>query len=104
MCLAIPMRVVAVNGLTAICEAKGIERDVNLMMMQHEPVSPGDMLMIHVGYALQKIAEEEARAAWDLYDEILAAQDTLAGQDVLAGQDDLAGQDAPPRSAGGGHG
>lgn len=75
MCLAIPMRVVAVNGLAATCEAKGVEREVSLMMMQHEPVAPGDMLVIHVGYALQKIAEEDARAAWALYDEILAAEE-----------------------------
>lgn len=78
MCLAIPMRVVAVNGLIATCEAKGIARDVSLMMMRHDPVAPGDMLMIHVGYALQKIDEEEARAAWALYDEMLAAEEVDA--------------------------
>ena len=72
MCLAIPMRVVQVDGLLARCEAKGIERTVSLFLMQHESVVPGDQLMIHVGYAIQKISEEEARSAWDLYDEMLA--------------------------------
>jgi hydrogenase expression/formation protein HypC len=77
MCLAIPMRVVSIDRMTARCEAKGVERQVSLFMMQHETVVPGDMLMIHVGYALQKISEEDARSAWELYDQILAAEGTV---------------------------
>jgi len=73
MCLAIPMRVVQVDGLFARCEAKGIERTVSLFLMQEDTVVPGDQLMIHVGYAIQKISEQQARSAWDLYDEMLAA-------------------------------
>lgn len=75
MCLAIPMRVVEVDGLNARCEAKGVERTVSLFMMQHEPVSPGDMVMVHVGYALQKMTEAEARSTWELYDQILEQED-----------------------------
>ncbi len=78
MCLAIPMQVLEVNGLNARCEAKGIERTVSLFLLQHETVRPGDMLMIHVGYAIQKISLEEARSAWELYDEMLAAADAPA--------------------------
>lgn len=73
MCLAIPMRVVQVEGLLARCEAKGIERTVSLFLMQEQTVVPGDRLLIHVGYAIQKISEQEARSAWDLYDEMLAS-------------------------------
>ncbi|HXY04936.1 MAG TPA: HypC/HybG/HupF family hydrogenase formation chaperone [Burkholderiaceae bacterium] len=73
MCLAIPMRVLLVEGLLARCEAKGIERTVSLFLLQEENIAPGDLLMIHVGYAIQKISEEEARGAWDLYDQMLAA-------------------------------
>ena len=73
MCLAIPMRVVRVDGLLARCEAKGIERTVSLFLMQDESIVPGDQLMIHVGYAIQKISEQEARSARNLYDEMLAA-------------------------------
>ena len=73
MCLAIPMQVLEVNGLSARCEAKGIERTVSLFLLQHETVKAGEMLMIHVGYAIQKISPEAARSAWELYDEMLAA-------------------------------
>jgi len=73
MCLAIPMRVLQVDGLLARCEAKGIERTVSLFLLQHESVAPGDQLMIHVGYAIQKVSEDEALGAWDLYDQMLSA-------------------------------
>ncbi|MGD9671365.1 MAG: HypC/HybG/HupF family hydrogenase formation chaperone [Hyphomicrobiaceae bacterium] len=73
MCLAIPMRVLEIDGFNARCEAKGIERTVSLFLLQHESVSPGDMVLIHVGYAIQKVSEHEARTAWDLLDEVLEA-------------------------------
>ncbi len=75
MCLAIPMRVIEIKGFNARCEAKGIERTVSLFLMQHEHVSVGDMVLIHVGYAIQKVSEEDARTAWDLLDEVLEASD-----------------------------
>jgi hydrogenase expression/formation protein HypC len=75
MCLAIPMRVIEIEGFNARCEAKGIERTVSLFLMQHDQVSVGDMVLIHVGYAIQKVSEEEARTAWDLLDEVLEASD-----------------------------
>jgi hydrogenase expression/formation protein HypC len=74
MCLGVPMRVIARDGFNARCEAKGIERTVSLFLLQHEEVLPGDSVMVHVGYAIQKITPEQARSAWELYDEMLAAE------------------------------
>ena len=71
MCLAVPMKITAIDGFNATCEAKGIQREVSLFMLQGEPVAVGDHVLIHVGYAIQKISEEEARSTWDLFDEIL---------------------------------
>ena len=73
------MRIVAVDGFNAHCEAKGVQRDISLFMLQHEPVVPGDFVMVHVGYAIQKMTEEEALSAWELYDEVLGADDSGAG-------------------------
>jgi hydrogenase expression/formation protein HypC len=36
MCLGVPMRIVEIDGFSARCEARGIERNVNLFLMQHE--------------------------------------------------------------------
>lgn len=72
MCLAIPMQIKAIDGYRAVCEAKGVERDVNLFMLQDPTLAPGDYVLIHVGYAIQKVSQEEAQSAWEIYDEILA--------------------------------
>jgi hydrogenase expression/formation protein HypC len=71
MCLAVPMKIKSVDGYAAVCEAKGIEREVSLFMLQGEEISPGDHVLVHVGYAIQKVSEEEALATWDLFDEII---------------------------------
>jgi len=72
MCLAIPMRIVEIDGYNARCVAKGEERTVSLFLMQDEALAPGDFVMVHTGYAQQKMSSEEARLAWELYDEMLA--------------------------------
>jgi len=71
MCLGVPMRVVEIDGFMARCEARGIERKASLFLLQHENIQVGDLVMIHVGNAIQKMSESDARSAWELYDEIL---------------------------------
>ena len=75
MCLGIAMQVVAVNGYNARCEAKGVQREVSLFLLQEEPVQPGDHVLVHVGYAIQKISAQEARSTWEALDELLALED-----------------------------
>jgi len=65
------MMIKSVDGYAAVCEAKGIEREVSLFMLQDEPLAPGDHVLVHVGYAIQKVSEEEARLTWELFEEIL---------------------------------
>lgn len=72
MCLAIPMRIAEIDGYNARCEAKGEERTVSLFLMQDEPLAPGDYVLVHTGYAHQKLSAEDARLAWELYDQMLA--------------------------------
>ncbi len=73
MCLGIPMQIKSIDGFTAHCEAKGVERDVSLFMMQGEKLQADDFVVVHVGYAIQKISPQEAQTAWDIYDQMLAA-------------------------------
>jgi hydrogenase expression/formation protein HypC len=74
MCLGIPMEVVAVDGYVARCSAKGIERDVSLFLLQDDRPAVGEFVMVHVGYAIQKMTLQEARSAWEIYDQMLAAE------------------------------
>jgi hydrogenase expression/formation protein HypC len=69
------MRIVSIDGLIARCEAKGVQRDASLLMLEAEAVGVGDYVVVHLGYAMNKIGLEEAMAAWDIYDQILAAED-----------------------------
>lgn len=71
MCLAIPMKVLAIDQFMARCEAKGVERDVSLFMIQNELVQVGDYVVVHVGYAIQKMTESDALTTWQIYDEML---------------------------------
>lgn len=74
MCLAIPMQIVEIDEFVARCEAKGVQRDVSLFMMQGEGLAVGDYVMVHVGYAIARVSPEEARSSWELFDEMLATQ------------------------------
>jgi hydrogenase expression/formation protein HypC len=67
------MQIKSIEGYTARCEAKGVERDVSLFMMQEEQLKIDDFVVVHVGYAIQKLSEEEAQSAWEIYDQMLAA-------------------------------
>lgn len=74
MCLGIPMEIKLVDGFDAHCEAKGVARKVSLFMLQHEPLQPGDFVVVHAGYAIQKVSAEEALSAWEIYEQMLAAK------------------------------
>ena len=73
MCLGIPMQIKSIEGYTARCEAKGVEREVSLFMLQEEPLAVDDFVVVHVGYAIQKITQDEAQTAWEMYDQMLEA-------------------------------
>ncbi|MDM8561107.1 HypC/HybG/HupF family hydrogenase formation chaperone [Candidatus Parabeggiatoa sp. HSG14] len=74
MCLGIPMQIKEINGYNARCEAKGVEREVSLFMMQHESLEIGDYVLVHVGYAIQKIMPQDYHSTWELYDEVLEGE------------------------------
>ena len=74
MCLAVPMKITAIDGFLCSCEARGIEREVSLFMMQGDDLAIGDNILVHVGYAIQKVSEQEAAESWELFDEMLAAE------------------------------
>ena len=72
MCLAVPMKITKINGFQCTCEARGVAREVSLFMLQDETIEVGDHILVHVGYAIQKVSEEEAAESWALFDEVLA--------------------------------
>lgn len=69
MCLAIPVRVVALaSGDQAIVDAGGVRKEISLALV--EGVEVGDYVILHVGYALQKLDEDEAQRTLALFAEM----------------------------------
>ena len=72
MCLSIPSKVVSIDENNfAEVETLGVKRSVSLDLIS-EPVSVGDYVLIHVGFAMEKIDEEYARESLKLYEQIVA--------------------------------
>lgn len=69
MCLAIPMQIVQIDGSTARAAARGVERDVDLMLVQDQNLAVGDFVIVHVGYAIQRLEPDDALTTWQLLDE-----------------------------------
>ncbi len=72
MCLAIPSKVEKINeDGTATVDTLGVKRIVSLELLQEE-IKEGDYVLVHVGFAIQKLDEEEALKSLELFEEILS--------------------------------
>ena len=69
MCLAIPAQVTSIDALTntAIVSLGEVRKDVSLALV--DDIEIGDYVLIHVGYALNKLSEEEAKLTLELFAE-----------------------------------
>lgn len=84
MCLGVPGRIVAVDGLIATVDFWGVQRQVRLDVVD-QPVEAGDYILNHVGYAIRRIPSEEIGATLALYEELLRhADEDLMAADVRA--------------------
>ena len=73
MCLGIPGEIVEIlpdQSDLAKVEVSGVRRAINIGLIIDEKPQPGDWVLIHVGFALSKIDEAEAKAAIDLLEGI----------------------------------
>jgi hydrogenase expression/formation protein HypC len=60
MCVAVPMRIISKDGNTAVAEIDGVRREASLMLLGEE-VNVGDFVIIHAGFAISKLDEDDAR-------------------------------------------
>ena len=74
MCLGIPMRIVSIDKEKKLAEADalGVVRTISIAMM--EEIDEGDWVMVHTGFALEKLEYEEAQEILALLDEVGRAQ------------------------------
>jgi hydrogenase expression/formation protein HypC len=68
MCLAIPAKVISVNGPGAVVSIEDVEYTASLLLLDN--VRPGDYIMLHAGFAIEKVDPEEAAETLRLLNEM----------------------------------
>ena len=79
MCVGVPMKVVEINYPMAVAEAKGVRRNISLMLLPEDEVKVGDYVIVHVGNAIEIIDEKDAEEIWKALDEVMAILDEEEG-------------------------
>ena len=82
MCLGVPGKIVEIRGDSSIVDFWGVRREVALQVVD-EPVVVGDYVLVHVGFAIRRIPEDELESTLRFFAE-LAAED-LEGLEGLEG-------------------
>ncbi|HDI46375.1 MAG TPA: HypC/HybG/HupF family hydrogenase formation chaperone [Candidatus Methanomethylia archaeon] len=70
MCLAVPAKVLEVKGNRAVVDFGGVRREVSLLLVRREEVREGSYVLVHTGYAIAVLDEEEARETLEIWREI----------------------------------
>jgi hydrogenase expression/formation protein HypC len=93
MCLAIPgqiIELVPAPSPGAIVEVVGVRRRIDVGLLQDDPPEPGDWVLIHVGFAMSKISEADAREQMEMLRKL--GENDAAMQEIngygLGGEDD----------------
>ena len=73
MCLAVPAKVIEKKDMVATVEVEGIRRDISLMLLPE--ANEGDYILMHAGFAIQVIDEEEANITTELLKEVLGTNE-----------------------------
>ena len=68
MCLAVPMRIVEMSGSRAVVELGGVRREASLDLLEGAAV--GDYVIVHAGFAIEKLKPEEAQKTLGLFREL----------------------------------
>jgi len=68
MCLSIPSKIISINGDKALVSVGGTEYEASLQLL--DDVKVDDYVLIHTGFAIQKISEEEANETLRLFNEL----------------------------------
>ncbi len=68
MCLGLPMEIIELRGDTGTAEAEGVKREVNLQFLKDAKI--GDFVIIHAGFAIEKIDKKRAQETLNLFKEM----------------------------------
>jgi len=67
MCLGIPMQIKKIDGFRAVAEVNGVQREIGLELIESPKI--GDYVIVHAGFAIEKVNEAEAKETISLLEE-----------------------------------
>ena len=73
MCLAVPAKILSINGDIAVIELGGTQREASLMLLENPSV--GDWVILHAGFAIEKLSEEDAQQTFALLRDIMESDE-----------------------------
>lgn len=68
MCLAVPLKLIEINGVSAIGEAMGMQRELRVDFIKNPQL--GDYVMVHAGFAIERLSEAQAQADLEAWAEV----------------------------------
>lgn len=68
MCLAVPLKVVEINGREAVAESMGMKRKIRVDFIDNPRV--GEYVIVHAGFAIERLPEEQALADLETWEEL----------------------------------
>jgi hydrogenase expression/formation protein HypC len=70
MCLGIPSKIIRIEDSRAMIDVYGAQREISLLLIE-EPLKLGDYVLVHAGFAIQKLQEDVAKETLKLFDQYL---------------------------------
>lgn len=68
MCLAVPLKIVEINGKTAVAEAMGMKREIRVDFITEPKI--GDFVIVHAGFAIERLPEQQAMDDLEAWEEV----------------------------------
>ncbi len=75
MCLAVPAKLLSVDGGTGIAELGGVKREVGIQFVPE--AKQGDYVLLHAGFAIQVVDEVEAKKTMAILDELFSQEEVV---------------------------
>ncbi len=96
MCLSIPSKVVEIDeeNNIATVDTMGVQRKASLDLMEKDDVKLGDYVLLHIGFIMNKIDEEDALLSLETYKEIIEAMDEEDRQQAILEDDECPNRDS----------
>ena len=82
MCLAIPSKIIEIEDFRAVVDVYGARREINIMLMPDE-VNIGDFVLVHAGFAIQRVDEDAAEEALRVISSIMEEMEGLPEEEFI---------------------